>query len=225
MRGLYWPSYDPRMLHPSVVVLLVLLSAGCASSAGTEVTFLAPDAATVRALAFGPVDAEAAVVLVGGPEDRPSAWEELADRLAEEGWRVLAIGVRESDDPRETSRDVQGALAHLAGRRVAVVGTGEGVGAAIWAASGDEPAGVVVVGANAVPGLAERMRRVEAPKFLAAALGDGEAVEVQRELTANAPPPVESRVYPGDRTGLGMVGDEQVLADILAFLRRVLEVP
>lgn len=213
------------MLRSALLVALSLLSVGCAPSAGEEVSFLAPDAVPVRALAYGPGDAEAAVVLVAGREHGPASWEEVARLLAGEGWRVLAIGIRDSSDPRQTARDVEGALVHLEGRWVVLVGEGEGAAAVIWAASRRDVAGVAVLGAVAGTGIEERMRRIAEPKFLAAAVGDPEAVDLQRTLTANAPPPVEARVYPGAESGLGMAEDERVMTDILAFLHRALEVP
>lgn len=223
MGRLYVAPYDrPVALRLGLLIVLLLACArGAAGAGGEPVLFLASDAVPVEGRLYG--GDGPAVLLVAGEGRSPGDWGPLAERLAASGFRVLAFAVRPGA-PSLAARDLRGGLARLAAERTAVVGEAEGASAALWLAVEEELAGVVALSPVAAGGLEERLRRVGEAKLLMG--GPGER-ELLRTLSANAPPPLEIRSVRGE-PGLGLLAGPEggrALTDILAFLRRVLEVP
>lgn len=192
----------------------------CGPGGREEVSFLASDAVQVGGRLVG--SGRAAVLVL--PAGDPASWHGLADRLAEDGYRVLVLQFRPSDDPRLLARDVLGAIEFLEAPRLAVVAEAERGGLALGMA-GDRPVAGVAILSPVAPELrlAELARGVSAPKWLGSAIGDHQAVEAQRVVEANSPPPVESNLYPGSARGAELLAGSEVTDDILSFLGDVLE--
>lgn len=192
----------------------------CGPGRGEEVSFLASDAVPVggRLVGSGP----AAVLVL--PSGAQASWHAFADRLAEDGYRVLVLEFRPSADPRLLTRDVLGAVEFLEAPLLAVVAEAERGELALGMAGGRPVAGVAILSpVPSEPGLGELARGVSAPKWLGSAIGDHQAVEAQRVVEANSPPPVESNLYPGSARGAELLAASGVADDILSFLGDVLE--
>lgn len=205
----------PAWLGAALAALLA-----CGPGGGEEVSFLASDAVQVGGRLVG--NGRAAVLVL--PSGAPASWPGFADRLAEDGYRVLVLEFRPSDDPRLLARDVLGAVEFLEAPRLVVVAEAERGELALGMAGGHPVAGVAILSPVAPePGLAELARGVSAPKWLGSAIGDHQAVQAQRVVEANSPPPVDSNLYPGSARGAELLAGSAVADDILSFLGELLE--
>ena len=229
----------PRVapLLAAVSILLVACSEPAPPPPGRLVTFEAQDGIALEGEVRGA--GEVGVVLAPGYDEDRSTMAELADVLADRGYRTLAFDFRGTGgsggelDVGLAPGDLSAAIAELRARgaqEVFVIGAGTGGSAALIAAP-EEPAelrGIVTLSAPAsfleleVTGI----ERVEEPKLFFAAEGDGSAQATAQALFEAAPPPKRVEVLVGSDNGAAILQGreaEEVRTLILGFLRTYAE--
>lgn len=177
-----------------VLVVGVFVPLGCGSApvapSGRAVTFTTEDAVTLAGKVFGA--GERGVVLAHQYNKDQSSWYEMAGKLADLGYMVLAFDFRGYG----TSSGVKGdattvadlkaavlALKEEGATRVAVVGASMGGTAAVVEAADDQLAGLVTVSAPVVfQGLncEPYVSKVTAPKLFLASENEEGSVDTQK---------------------------------------------
>lgn len=206
-------------------------SSSAAVAASTPVTFTTSDGVELQGRLFGPSDAAAGVVLAHMLPADQRAWFGFAERLAEQGYRVLTFNFRgycpggdggcsqgtKQIDAAPT--DLRAAVAELRAEgvsRVGIAGASMGGTAALLVAA-DDPVGIPAVVAISAPqalsGLAvgpEVLQRVVGAKLFIAGLGDpAGAVAAADEMTRMSPQPVREEVVTTDAHGTDLLTSSQ----------------
>ncbi|MEP6758830.1 MAG: alpha/beta fold hydrolase [Actinomycetota bacterium] len=224
-----------RFVTALAVIALLLSSCGGGSSAAssaavgasTPVTFTTSDGVKLAGRLFGPVGASAGVVLAHMlPADQQS-WFAFAQRLADQGYRVLTFnfrgycpggdggcsqGVKQID---AAPTDLAAAIDRLRAdgvTRVGIAGASMGGTAALLAAAAD-PKGIAAVVALSAPqvlsGLAvgpDVLQRVTGAKLYIAGLGDPAGAAASADaLLAMSPQPAQEEIVTDDAHGTDLL--------------------
>jgi len=228
-----------RFVTAIAVTALFLTSCGGGSSAASSaavrasvpVTFTTDDGVKLAGRVFGPSDAEAGVVLAHMlPADQRS-WYPFAQRLAEQGFRVLTFDFRGycpggdggcSEGTKQVDAapvDLRAAVDRLRSdgvERVGIAGASMGGTAALLMAA-DDPRGISAVVALSAPqsieGLAvgpEVLQRVTGAKLYIAGLGDpAGAVAAADAMAAMSPQPMREEIVTDDAHGTDLLSSAQ----------------
>lgn len=220
------------------LVLAVSLLSACAGPASPTldpgvsqaVTFETADGVELSGRWFGPEHATAGVVLAHMlPADQRS-WFDVAQRLAEDGYRVLTFDFRGycpggdggcSEGTKQidaAATDLQAAVDRLRDEgveRIGIAGASMGGTAALLVAADDPAIGAVVTlsAPQAISGLAagpDVLGRIAAPKLYLAGLGDPSGASGAAEaLAAQSPQPVRLEILTTDAHGTDLLTSPQ----------------
>ena len=190
-----------RLLWLTAAILFMVVSLICVTGCGgfgkpsgrdvpqQSMTFTTQDGVTLSGRVFGAGDV--GVVLAHMYAKDQSSWSELAEVLAVEGYQVLAFDFRGygvstgTKDIALIDRDIVAAMTALVERgvkRVFVVGASMGGTAALVAAAGENPAGIVALSPPVQFQGLDASKAVSAsscPKLFLAAQGDSAASSTQ----------------------------------------------
>ena len=228
-----------RFVMAIAVTALILTSCGGGSSAASSaavdasqaVTFRTSDGVQLAGRLFGPAGATSGVVLAHMlPADQRS-WYPFAQRLADQGFRVLTFNFRGycpggdggcSEGTKQVDAapiDVQAAVDLLRADGVGRVGIGGASmgGTAALLAAGADPRGIAAVVAlsapQAIEGLAigpEVLQRVTGAKLYIAGLGDpAGAVAAADAMAAMSPQPAREEIVTDDAHGTDLLSSAQ----------------
>lgn len=174
------------------------------------VSFETSDGVRLEGRLFGPEDAAAGVVLVHQLGGDQSSWFDYAQRLADEGYRVVTFNVRGTCPGADagcsdgsagvvaTPIDISAAATFLGERgvdRIGLVGASMGgTGSLVAAASGGVDADVLVAlsAPSSIEGLsvgADLLANLDAPALFVAGDGDPTAASAARAMYEQSPQP------------------------------------
>jgi len=228
-----------RFVPALAVTAMILTSCGGGSLAASSaavgaseaVTFRTSDGVKLAGRLFGPVGATSGVVLAHMlPADQRS-WYPFAQRLGEQGFRVLTFNFRGycpggdggcSEGTKQVDAapvDLLAAVDRLRAEgveRVGIAGASMGGTAALLVAA-DDPRGIPAVVALSAPqqieGLAvvpEVLQRVTGAKLYIAGLGDpAGAVAAADAMAAMSPQPMREEIVTDDAHGTGLLSSAQ----------------
>ena len=228
-----------RFVTAFAVTALFLTSCGGGSSAASSaavgvsepITFSTVDGVRLAGRLFGPADARAGIVLAHMlPADQRS-WYPFAERLAEQGYRVLTFDFRGycpggdggcSDGPKQVDAaptDLRAAVDRLRAEgveRVGIAGASMGGTAALLVAADDPrgiPAVVTLSAPQAIEHLAvgpEVLAQGTGAKLFIAGLGDPSgAVAAADALSAMSPQPAHEEILTDDAHGTDLLASAQ----------------
>ena len=206
-------------------------SSSAAVGASTPVTFTTSDGVKLDGRLFGPSGAEAGVVLAHMlPADQRS-WYPFAQRLADQGFRVLTFNFRGycpggdggcSEGSKQITAapaDLQAGVARLRAdgvQRIGIAGASMGGTAALLVAA-DDLQGIAAVVALSAPqvlsGLAvgpDVLQRVTGAKLFIAGLGDPSGATVAADAMAGlSPQPAHEEIVTADAHGTDLLTSAQ----------------
>ena len=227
----------------AALLVLTLLVAACGGAAGPgdsrAVTFESSDGVRLAGRVFG--DGSRAVILTHMRSADQRSWFDFADRLADQGYLVLAFDFRGtcpggdggcSEGETVVSdlwKDVVGAIRFLRSEeavgRVALVGASVGGTASLVAAAqpGTDVSAVVTLSApTEIEGLrvdGTMLSSITAGKLFVAGVGDAPAATAAQTLYEQAPPPKRVEIVPADDHGTDLLSGAQA-----EVVRRLIEV-
>jgi dienelactone hydrolase len=224
-------------LRPIAAIAFVLLLAGCtdASSASLSaavaashaVTFTTDDGVELAGRLFGPADSTSGVVLAHTLSGDQTKWYGFAERLANQGFRVLTFNFRGycpggdggcsggTKDVDAAPADLRSAVEYLRAdgvQRLGIAGASMGGTAALLVASAD-PTGIPAVVSLSAPqvlyGLEvsqEVLQTVTGAKLYIAGLGDPSgAASAADAMAAMSPQPVREEIVTADEHGTALL--------------------
>jgi uncharacterized protein len=214
-----------------------LVACGSASSstldagASQAVTFKTSDGVTLAGRLFGPADAQEGVVLSHMLPADQTSWYPFAQRLADDGYRVLTFDFRGycpggdggcsqgTKDINAAPTDLDAAVRYLRAhgpQRIGLAGASMG-GTASLLVAGTDPAGIDAVVTLSAPqvlsglgvGLSQ-LAAVAAPKLFVAGLGDPSgAVNAADAMYADSPQPKDEQIVTDDSHGTDLLSGPQ----------------
>jgi pimeloyl-ACP methyl ester carboxylesterase len=197
---------------------------------GAEAVRLRTDAGVIHARFHDPAKGDAAVVWVGGAGGglygpAGGLYARLAERLVPHGIASLRLDYRRPNDLVPCVLDTLAGMAYLEGReRTRVVLVGHSFGGAVVVTAGVASERVVAVAALSSQTYGTSAVDALSPRPLLLMHGQNDQVlpdYCSRDVFRRARQPKEILLYPGCGHGLDECR-EQVDADLLAWLRRVL---
>jgi len=224
-----------RLRSLAAIVAVVLVACTDASSstnsvavaASTPVTFTTADGVELSGRIFGPEDAPSGVVLAHTLSGDQTKWYGFADRLADQGFRVLTFdfrgycpggdgGCSEGDkDVNAAPTDLAAAVQYLRDdgvQRLGIAGASMGGTAALLVASQDAegiPALVLLSAPQVLYGMAagpEVLQRISGAKLYIAGLGDpAGAAAAADAMAALGPQPVDEEIVTADEHGTALL--------------------
>lgn len=228
-----------RFVTAMAVTALFLTSCGGGSSAVSSaavgasqaVTFRTSDGVALAGRLFGPPGATAGIVLAHMLPSDQRSWYPFAQRLADQGFRVLTFNFRGycpggdggcSEGTKQVDAapvDVQAAVDRLRAdgvERIGIGGASMGGTAALLAAGADPqgiPAVVALSAPQAIEGLAigpEVLQRASGAKLYVAGLGDpAGAVAAADAMAAMSPQPAREEIVTDDAHGTDLLSSAQ----------------
>ena len=225
----------PRIRAFTAIAVVVLVactdpssSANSAAVAASEsVSFKTSDGVELSGRIFGPQDADAGVVLAHTLSGDQTTWFGFADRLAQQGYRVLTFDFRGycpggdggcsggSKDVNAAPADLTAAVRYLRAEgveRLGIAGASMGGTAALLVASKDPqgiPALVLLSAPQVLYGLAvgpDVLQTVTGAKLYIAGLGDpAGAAAAADSMAALGPQPVREEIVTADEHGTALL--------------------
>jgi dienelactone hydrolase len=221
----------------SIAAIAVILLAACtepssstnsaAVAASRAVSFKTSDGVELSGRIFGPQNAASGVVLAHTLSGDQTKWFGFADRLADDGYRVLTVDFRGycpggdggcsggSKDVNAAPTDLTAAVQYLRGEgveRLGIAGASMGGTAALLVASEDAegiPAVVLLSAPQVLYGLEvgpEVLQTVTGAKLYIAGLGDpAGAAAAADAMAALGPQPVREEIVTADEHGTALL--------------------
>ena len=243
-----------RSIVPILAVVALVSACGADTPLGStegskEITFESTDGVTLSGRLFGPDEGSAGVVLAHMFPSDQSAWYFFANRLGEQGYRVLTFDFRgycpggdagcsegEKNIPA-IWQDVEGAVAALRSKgvtRLALVGASMG-GTASLIVAGKEGQGIdAVITLSAPPSFdgldagPDVMAQVTAAKLFIAGNGDTAAAQAVDAFYGQSLQPKRPVILTTDDHGTDILSGNQagiVSTEMINWLERYLPVP
>ena len=227
-----------RLLAVLASILILSSCSGGSSSIdtaaianSTPITFTTSDGVQLAGRLFGPADAQAGVVLAHMLPADQTSWYPFAERLANEGYRVLTFDFRgycpggDGGCSKGTKQvdaanvDLQAAVDRLRTEgvdRVGIAGASMGGTAALLVAATDPrgiPAIVTLSAPQSIEGLTatpETLAQIAGAKLYIAGLSDPSgAAGAADALTAQSPQPVREEIVTTDAHGTDLLTSPQ----------------
>jgi len=200
-------------------------------AASTAITFTTSDGVALAGRLFGPTEARAGVVLAHMLPADQTSWYPFAQRLAQQGYRVLTFDFRGycpggdggcskgTKDVGAANVDLQGAVDRLREegvQRVGIAGASMGGTAALLVAATDPHGIPVVVTLSAPQSIGSltvqpsALAQIAGAKLYIAGLGDPSGAAASADtLAAQSPRPVREEVVTSDAHGTDLLTSQQ----------------